>query len=314
MSGVAVIPVPVIADDSLARIRALVLDSVRSAHTKRVYGKGLDEFFAWHEGAGRPGLHKAAVQAFRAELERRPMASSTINVYLSAIRKLAQEAADNLLLAPELAAGVARVAGLRQAGVRAGKWLTPEEASALLSAPDSRRLKGVRDRAVLGLLLGCGLRRAELAGLTIDSLQKRDGRWVLPDLEGKGKRLRTVPVPAWTKTIVDTWMERAAIRDGRLFRPLNKGGRFRGEAITEDTIWSIVREYGAAIGHPALAPHDLRRTCAKMCRASGGDLEQIQFLLGHASITTTERYLGSRQDLVRAVNDRLPICVHSEVD
>jgi integrase len=66
-----------------------------------------------------------------------------------------------------------------------------------------------------------------------------------------------------------------------------------------------VRQYGAAIGHPT--PHDLRRTCAKMCRASGGDLEQIQFLLGHASITTTERYLGSRQNLVDAVNDRLPI-------
>ena len=54
-----------------------------------------------------------------------------------------------------------------------------------------------------------------------------------------------------------------------------------------------------------LAPHDLRRTCAKLCRKSGGDLEQIQMLLGHASIQTTERYLGSRQNLKEAVNDRL---------
>jgi integrase/recombinase XerD len=310
MSSVAV--VPAISEDGLARIRGLVLDSVRSGHTRRVYGKGLDEFFRWHERAGRPGLNKAGVQAFRADLERRELAASTINVYLSAIRKLAQEAADNLLLPTERAAGVARVAGLRQAGVRAGKWLTPDEASALLLAPEPTRLKGIRDRAVLALLLGCGLRRAELAGLTIDSLQTRDGRWVLPDLRGKGQRLRTVPVPGWVKTILDTWTERAGIREGPLFRSMNKGGRFRGEAITEDAVWNLVRQYGAAIGHPTLAPHDLRRTCAKLCRASGGDLEQIQFLLGHASITTTERYLGSRQNLQNAVNDRLPIFVRSD--
>ena len=61
------------------------------------------------------------------------------------------------------------------------------------------------------------------------------------------------------------------------------------------------------LGKTRLAPHDLRRTCAKLCRVSGGDLEQIQFLLGHASVQTTERYLGTRQNLVQAVNDNLPV-------
>jgi integrase len=298
---------PVVAGDPIHRIRGLVLDSVSSPHSKRVYGKAVDEFFAWHERAGRPGLNKAAVQAFRADLEARPLAPSTINVYLSAIRKLAQEGADNILLSVDLAAGVARVAGVRQAGVRAGNWLTPEEASALLNAPDPATLKGTRDRAILALLLGCGLRRAELAGLTVGSFERRDGRWVLPDLAGKGRRLRTVPVPGWAKQIVDTWIEGAAISGGVLLRPVNRGGRIGTGGITEDTIWSVVREHGAALGHAALAPHDLRRTCAKMCRASGGDLEQIQFLLGHASITTTEKYLGSRQNLLNAVNDNLPL-------
>jgi integrase len=82
-----------------------------------------------------------------------------------------------------------------------------------------------------------------------------------------------------------------------------------GEGISEDTVWAIAREYGAKIGQAALAPHHLRRTCARLCRVSGGALEQIQLLLGHASIQTTERYLGTRQELTHAVNDNLPIRV-----
>ncbi len=69
----------------------------------------------------------------------------------------------------------------------------------------------------------------------------------------------------------------------------------------------VVTLYARQIGIPDLAPHDLRRTCAKLCRASGGDLEQIQFLLGHSSIQTTERYLGSKQNLRETVNDKLGI-------
>ena len=90
-----------------------------------------------------------------------------------------------------------------------------------------------------------------------------------------------------------------------MFRAINKGGRVYGDGLTANVIWSIVQGYAAEIGEPKLAPHDLRRTCAKLCRAAGGDLEQIQLLLGHASIQTTERYLGTRQNLIQAVNDHL---------
>jgi integrase/recombinase XerD len=135
----------------------------------------------------------------------------------------------------------------------------------------------------------------------------REARWVLVDLVGKGKRLRTVPVPAWTKLLLDTWTEAAGIQTGSLFRAVNKGGKLWGETITEAVVWAITREYGNRIGKAKLAPHDLRRTCAKLCRASGGALEQIQLLLGHASIQTTERYLGTQQNLAQAVNDHLPI-------
>jgi integrase len=97
----------------------------------------------------------------------------------------------------------------------------------------------------------------------------------------------------------------AAVAEGCLFRAINKGGRVYGDGLTANVVWAVVQGYAAEVGVPRLAPHDLRRTCAKLCRAAGGDLEQIQLLLGHASIATTERYLGSKLDLAQAVNDDL---------
>ena len=150
------------------------------------------------------------------------------------------------------------------------------------------------------------LRRAELLRIDVEDLQQREGRWVLPDMAGKGNRLRTVTVPAGVKTRIDAWIQAAHITDGRVFRPVSKGGQLAGEEIRDEkAIWQLVMRYSKATHLGKLAPHDLRRTCAKLCRKAGGELEQIQFLLGHASIQTTERYLGTEQALSHAVNDSI---------
>lgn len=293
----------------LDRITLRVLNSLASPHSRRVFQTGLDSFLSWRRAAGRSRFEKTTVQEFRTHLESQQLAPSTVNVYLSAVRKLAAECAAGGWLDPREAAGIASVRGARSQGVRSGQWLTAQEASALLLLPDASTRKGSRDRAALALLIGCGLRRGELCRLRIEDLQLREARWAIPDLVGKGKRFRTVPVPAWVKQFVDHWAEQAGITRGRLFRSVNKGGNVWGVGISEDTVWAIAREYGAKIGQAALAPHHLRRTCARLCRVSGGALEQIQLLLGHASVQTTERYLGTRQELAHAVNDNLPIRV-----
>ena len=82
-----------------------------------------------------------------------------------------------------------------------------------------------------------------------------------------------------------------------------------GERLGEKVVWQMLQQYAAEVGVPGIAPHDLRRTCAKLCRAAGGELEQIQLLLGHASVLTTERYLGTRQDLIHAPNDGIKLKV-----
>ena len=129
--------------------------------------------------------------------------------------------------------------------------------------------------------------------LTLDHLQQREEHWAIVDLVGKGGHVRTVPVPNWVRTELDDWLAAAAIDRGKLFRRVNKVGGAWGDGMTVKAVWHIVKESARSIGVAKVAPHDLRRTCARLCHASGGELEQIQFLLGHVSVQTTERYLGS---------------------
>jgi integrase len=274
-----------------------------------VYNLGLDEFIAWYTQEPRPGFTKATVSAWRVALEARKLGPISINVRLTAVRKLAVEAADNGLLAPALAAGIARIKGVRAQGIRTGNWLSLKQAQALLSAPDIEKAKGLRDRAILAVLLGCGLRRSEVAALTLRHIQLRDSRWCIVDLVGKHGRVRTIPVPTWVKKAIDAWTSAAEVTDGHVFRSVERGDRVRSTVLSEKVVWQLLQGYAATAGVPGIAPHDLRRTCAKLCRAAGGELEQIQLLLGHASVQTTERYLGTKQDLVHAPNDGIRLRV-----
>ncbi len=260
-------------------------------------------------GTSEPRLafNRTVVLRYRIHLEQRQYAPATINLRLAAVRRVAYEAADAGLLSPELAAGIRRVKGVRRLGVRLGNWLTPEQGRRLLQRPEPATLRVLRDSAMLALLIGCGLRRGELLALTLESIQQREEHWVIADLLGKGGHVRTVPIPQWVKTSVDAWTTTAAITDGRVFRAINKAGRIWGDGMSPKVLWDVVRAAAAHAGIEKLAPHDLRRTCARLCHLAGGELEQIQFLLGHVSVQTTERYLGCKQKLRCAVNDRLGI-------
>jgi integrase len=210
---------------------------------------------------------------------------------------LAYEAADCGLLSPDLAAGIRRVKGVKKHGMRIGNWLTADQGKRLLTAFGSEDLRSKRDYAMIAVLLGCGLRRAEVAGLTIEDLQQREEHWVIADLVGKGGHVRTVPVPTWVKLAVDNWLTAAGISTGPVFRAINKARRIATSGFSPKVIWSVVKAGSAKCGLDRVAPHDLRRTCARLCHEAGGELEQIQFLLGHVSVQTTERYLGCKQRL-----------------
>jgi site-specific recombinase XerD len=291
----------------LEHVKVAVIVSLRSFESQRSYRHSIDEFVAWYCSAPRLSLNRAVVLRYRLHLEDRHLAGGTINVRLAAVRRLAYEAADSGLLSPDLAAGIRRVKGAKKLGCQLGNWLTVEQARRFWQLPDPGTLEGKRDRAILAVLLGCGLRRRELTELTVEHFQRREDHWAIVDLIGKAGHVRTVPVPAWVKQTVDVWVEAADIVHGRLFRCVCRTGTTWGTEMTEKVVWHVVRQYAGEAGILQLAPHDLRRSCARLCHDSGGELEQIQFLLGHVSVQTTEKYLGCKQRLREAVNDRLGI-------
>jgi integrase len=151
-------------------LRRMVMDSVQSIHSKRNYAKALDDLFAF--SASRP-LFRALLMEYRTTIDY--LSPSTINVRLSAIRKLVGEAGRNGMIGLEKAANLSDVPNVRQKGTRLGNWLTREQAKELLAVPDRSTLKGTRDYVIIALLVGCALRRQELASLNIEAIQLREG-------------------------------------------------------------------------------------------------------------------------------------------
>ena len=287
----------------LDHCKRAVLNSLGSPASRRVYEYAIDQFIAWYCSEPRLAFNRIVVVRYRMHLESRGLAANTINQQLAAVRRLAHEAADAGLLSPELAAGISRVKGVKQLGFRAGNWLSTEQSSAVLTHACGSTMRAKRDYAMLAMLLGCGFRRSELVGLEVDEIQMRQGHWAVVDLIGKGGHIRTVPIPAWVKTALDQWILAARVTEGRIFRGVARTGKVWGASISQNVVWYVVRSCCGRAGLEHIAPHDLRRTCAKLCHDSGGALEQIQFLLGHASVQTTERYLGCKQNLGHPVND-----------
>jgi integrase len=309
----------------------LVTQSVDSPHSKRAYSRALIDFLEWFEQNNRPAFSKATINAYREKMLLSGKSRSSINQALSAIRKLAAEAADNGLVPPTLAYGVEQVKGVRQEGVRAGNWLTNEEAQQLINTPIHRwqreeipALKATRDQALLAVMIGTGLRRAEVAFLTWEHIQQRDGRWAIIDLEGKRGRVRSVGLTPWIMAALDSWRQASGVAHGRVFRALNKDGQLAGRVktkggyrtdgnLTPQAVYNIVKEHVLAAGfcehegQPTIAAHDLRRTAAALALKGGADLRQIQQMLGHASITTTERYLEPMRSLEITAGDYIQL-------
>jgi site-specific recombinase XerD len=290
--------------DAWRIITSLVLDGISSRHTRRAYSQALDEFLIWFRDDPNREFNKATIQRYRTELVAKGLAPSSINVRLSAIRRLALEAGDNGLMPPEIAAGIARAKGAKRYRVRLGHWLTQEQAGPLLALPDLATLKGVRDSAVLALLLGAGLRRAELASLNAEHIQLREGRWLIVDLNGKQGRIRSVPIPLWANAAVFRWQEAAGITEGAIFRSVTRHGRVVARRLSSQAVLAIVRTYADKL-RLAVSPHDLRRTFARLAHIGQAGIEQIQLCLGHASVVTTELYLSIKQNLHDAPCDHL---------
>lgn len=293
---------------TLGEVAAKLHEIIAHPVTRAMYRKGIADFLQWLEDSGTPVINRSVVELYRRNLsERQGYSTSTVNQRLSSIRKLLIAAAEEGLLRPEEALLISRVSGLKGRGVRPRSWLTAEKVQQLIHAPDQLSPKGIRDCAILAVLVGCGLARGELVALRTENLERRQGRWVLLGVEGKRGRTRTVPVPEWVKAAVDNWLGVAKISTGPIFLAVERTGAVTSRPLKSQSIFDLVKHYSGKLGL-RVAPQDLRRTCAKFCWSEGGDVEQIQLLLGHSNTQITERYLATvEQQLIVAPNDRIPV-------
>ena len=207
-------------------VLCLATAHLRSQHSRRAYRQALSDFFAWCALTAVTTLTKSVVIEYISELNKLRMSPATVNIALCAIRRLTAELADNGLMATDAAAAIQRIMGPRRRGVRLGNWLNIEDVERLVRAPDQTTLRGKRDRALLAVLVGAGLRRSEAAQLKFSHLQVREERWVIADLMGKDDRVRSIPIPAWTKQAVDQWAAAADLTSGQIFLRIDKAGRF----------------------------------------------------------------------------------------
>ena len=292
-------------DTEISRLIEMTISTCPSAQTRRVYRGQLNTFLR----SGLP-LNREGVAAHIQALREKGRGSATLASAVAAIRKLASEAKIRGLMTADEFEQIKSISPGKQFKTRAGVWLTVDQVQEYLDLPDRSTYWGKRDACLLSLMVGCGLRREEMATLRWDRYQSREGRMCLVDVKGKGGRLRTLPVPTWAKPDVDAWL--IASRELPKLEGNNKSRRvdmnYLMGGMSTQNIYTIVKEYGDRAGHN-LAPHDLRRTLAKMLRKSGAALEQIQATLGHENIQTTTIYLGSTLELDegRAVVDMLKL-------
>src|SRR5271170_3560118 len=253
----------------LDHTKAAVLNSLSSPHSRRNYKFAIEQFITWYCSEPRLALNRAVVLRFRLYLESLGLAAGTVNQRLAAVRRLAYDAADSGLLSPELAAGIRRVKGVKQLGSRLGNWLSSDQAKLLLENAEGEDLRSIRDLAMMAVLLGCGLRRAELSALEVEDMEVRQGHWAIVDLIGKGRRVRTVPMPTWVKEAVDRWIIAAKVSRGRIFRAVSRHGTPWGKGISENVIWYPFRPCAELTQNQLLNSHELQTTYGKSSQHAG---------------------------------------------
>ena len=275
----------------------MVLNGLGSRNSIPNYRRSLHDFLCYWHRQGQPVPDKLFLQTYLQYMLENGIGKHSINTRLGAIRNFASEAVDMEIWSNKVISDFSRVKRIPVRGSRSGNWLTLEQAQELIDAPDTSSPIGLRDRAILALMLGCGLRRNEVTSVDVEHIQQRESVWVLADIVGKRNRKRTVVIADWVKQIINEYLEVVKIRNGRLIRAMNMNGRLIRPTLSSHTLFITVRKYARMCGLPDISPHDLRRTYAKLAYQNGAKLDQIQINLGHSSLTTTQVYLGLNLDL-----------------
>jgi site-specific recombinase XerD len=294
----------IVANNNTERLVALITNG-KAANTQEAYRAAVVDFQTWTTLDGR-GFTRESVLAYVEHLKAQGLANSTINQRLTALRMLAREIRFVPGASPgdrATAEGIIAVENLARRGRKLGHWLSNEQVKSVMALPNLNTLKGKQERAVIALLLGAGLRREEAATVTFAQVQQREDVWLIVDLDGKGDKTRSVHLSPWVVEAVQEWQDAAGLTEGKILRAVNKADRLTGPMRTKgggmsdggmsaQAVYNVVKDLARGIDLPELGPHSLRRTWARRAYDMGFPLDQISLTLGHASLRTTEIYLG----------------------
>jgi integrase/recombinase XerD len=282
----------------------LAVEKARRPNTLAAYRRDLLAYESWLAGLGRghdhAGADEATVAAYVAHLRSSGRAPASVARAMVAVRSL------HRFLLQEGRATKDPTAALKPPRAPAGlpKPLTEREVLALLGAASGSGPSELRDRAVLELLYGTGMRISELVGLDLGDLAVEDQ---LVRVLGKGGKERLVPLGRYARSALQAWL-------GPGGRPLMVPGRraqrqaadavflnHRGGRLSRQGAWGVVRHYGLVVGlADRLSPHVLRHSCATHLLDHGADVRVVQELLGHASVATTQVYTKVSAERLRS--------------
>ena len=196
---------------------------------------------------------------------------------------------------------------LTHPGQKAHTWLSQAQVKEITGLCGDE-IEGKRDWIILGLLLGAGLRRSELAKLTFDALKQqptKSGKMRdILEVQGKGAKNRVIPIKPILADRLREWKEITG--SGRVARSLGRKKEL-GASMSGVAVFHLVNKYGKKIGFSKLAPHDLRRTFAQLGYDAGIPITQLSVLLGHSSIDVTQKYLNLDLDLETTASDFIPL-------
>ena len=269
----------------------LAVERGRSANTLAAYRRDLRAYWAWlgERGLTLPQVTSEVVLAYVVELREGPHADASVARALVTVRTM------HRFLAAEGLAVTDPAADIDPPSVPTGlpKPLSEAQVSSLLEAVEGDGPADRRDRVILEVLYGTGLRISELVGLSLGDLDLESS---MLRAFGKGSKERVVPVGRPARAALESWLgpggrpdfvpERWARRGDEAAVLLNR----RGGRLSRQSAWTVVRNYGAKAGLADLSPHVLRHSCATHMVDHGADIRAVQELLGHASISTTQVY------------------------
>lgn len=251
----------------------------------------------WHQ------INRDYVLGVIEALKSEKLESATINTYIAAIKGVAQELWLSKKITTDNYQLIKHIKQMKGSRLAKGRALSRNEIQLLFSSCNDQTIKGIRDSAILGVLLGCGLRRSEIVDCSIGNFNAEEGSL---RVLGKGNKERMCYLPKQSLSLLDLWLTTVSgDKDRALFTRIRRFDAVTDDKLTSQAILHILNERRKQAGVNAFSPHDCRRTFASMLLDNGEDISTVKDAMGHASIITTQKYDKRGFERLKKASDNL---------